>query len=219
MLVRFAQFVFLVCLVAVAVFVTPGCQQLKPQPMPDEVLPDYGPIQNPLAVPMLPRALVMDEVSDELDNYFRIKREERVRLVDDVLTEGWIETHPKIGSTAIEPWRRDSTPGFEMTHATLQTVRRFAKVRVIPTHNTYLIDVRVYKELEDLPQPQESTISGKTFRHDNTLDIDDLPEEFRQTERGWIPMGRDMSLEALILQNIQTRLQTAASQPLTPPHK
>ncbi len=189
-----------------------GCRHLRPQPMPDQIIPDFAPVQNPLTVPMLPRALVMDEISDELDNYFRIKREERVRLADGILTEGWIETHPEIGGTAIEPWKRNSTPGFELAHATFQTVRRFAKVRIIPTENAYFVDLKVYKEQEDLPVPQESSLSGRAAaRHDNTLDIDEIPEEFQQVERGWIPMGRDISLESAILQNIQTRLQTVAA--------
>ncbi len=187
-----------------------GCFQLKPQPMPGEIPLDYGPLQNPLVVPMLPRALVMDEISNELDNYFRIVREERVRLVDGVLTEGWIETEPKIVATLLEPWRKDSAAGFERLHASLQTVRRFAKVRIIPASNSYSVDLQIYKELEDLPQPQAANVSGIYVRHDNTMDIDDLPEQFQPTERGWIPMGRDVALENLILKNIQTRLQTAA---------
>ena len=122
------------------------------------------------------------------------------------MTEGWIETHPKIGGTLFEPWKRDSMPGFEKLHATLQTVRRFAKVRVIPTGGNYQIDVRVYKELEDLSEPQSSTISGRRLRHDNSIDID-RPELFiEQTNKGWIPMGRDFALEQQILRNFQTRI-------------
>ena len=52
-------------------------------------------VANPLAVPMLDRWLVMEQISDELDNYFRIFREERIRMHDGILSEGRIETHPK----------------------------------------------------------------------------------------------------------------------------
>ncbi len=186
-----------------------GCHRLQPQPLPGEVPIDLGPLQNPLPVPMLPRDMVMDEVSDEIDNYFRIIREERVRLIDDILTEGWIETEPKIGSTILEPWRQDSAPGFELAHASLQTVRRFARVRVIPAENSYLIDVRVYKELEDLPQPLRAGVGGRYMRHDNSMDIDLIPLEFQPRERGWIPMGRDLALEGIILSNIQQRMHQA----------
>ena len=166
-------------------------------------------VPNPFIVPMLDRWLVMDQISDELDDYFRIYREERIRIIDSVMTEGWIETHPRIGSTLLEPWHKDSTPGFEKAHATLQTVRRFAKVRVIPTGNSYAVDVKVFKELEDLQQPIGSAVSGHAFRHDNALDVDRLNPWLATQRGGWIPMGRDISLEQLILRNIQNRLNEA----------
>jgi hypothetical protein len=161
---------------------------------------------NPLPVPFEDRDWIMDEISDELDNYFRIAREQRMRQVDAILTEGWIETHPRIGSTLFEPWHRDSQPGFEKLHATLQTVRRFAKVRVIPSQDEYWIDLRVYKELEDLPQPIGSTVGGRLSRFDNSIDQDELyaPDP---PNSGWIPMGRDFALEQTILNNINARIE------------
>jgi hypothetical protein len=181
-----------------------GCRLLANRA---ERAPAHSPIANPLAVPMMDRWLVMDEIADELDNYFRIYREERIRLVDSVLTEGWIETHPKIGSTLLEPWRSDSTRGFERVHATLQTVRRFAKVRVVPVGYGYVIDVKVYKELEDLQQPLQSNVRGQRVRFETTLLDEELTEEYRgRVDEGWIPLGRDFSLEQQILRNIQARL-------------
>lgn len=171
-------------------------------------------LPNPLSVPLVPRELVMDEVADEVDDYFRILREQRIRLTDNILTEGWVDTEPKIGSTLLEPWRNDSSPGFELTHATLQTVRRWARVRVIPNGNQYLVDVKVYKELEDLVEPENSTISGRAGRHDNALDYDRyerndlLPSP---PNKGWIPMGRDFALEQTILANIKSRIAQATT--------
>ena len=81
---------------------------------------------NPLPVPMLDRELVMDEVSDTIDDYFPILTEQRMQLSDGILSEGWIETRPKIGGQLFEPWKKDSTRGFEKIHATLRTIRRFA---------------------------------------------------------------------------------------------
>lgn len=173
-------------------------------------------VSNPLIVPLADRWWVMDQISDQLDDYFRIYREERIRIIDSVMTEGWIETHPRIGSTLLEPWHKDSTPGFEKAHSTLQTVRRFAKVRVIPTGNSYAIDVKVFKELEDLDQPVGSVVSGPAIRHDNALDVDRL-NPWLATKRGaWIPMGRDISLEQLILRNIQNRLAQGQGNPGQP---
>ena len=195
----------LLLLAAIGFFAASGCRALRnDQPaLPGSCGPE---VSNPLTIPMLDRWLVMDEISDELDDYFRIYREERIRVVDSVMTEGWIETHPKIGSTALEPWHHDSTRGFERTHASLQTVRRFAKVRVIPTGQSYAIDVKVFKELEDNPQPTNSVVTGRVLRTDNALDVDlEEPWTTRQND-GWIPMGRDFSLEQQILRNIQNRL-------------
>ena len=157
---------------------------------------------------MLDRWLVMDQVSDELDDYFKIYREERIRIMDGVMSEGWIETHPKIGGTIFEPWNKDSTRGFERLHSTLQTVRRFAKVRVIPSGNSYQIDVKVFKELEFLEQPVGSAINGRLLRNDSSLDVDRANPDVQNPDSQWIPMGRDFSLEQKILRNIQQRLQS-----------
>jgi hypothetical protein len=183
-----------------------GCRSLLLDENATRIAPEYE-LENPLIVSFVDREWIMDAVSDELDNYFRIYREERIRLVDNILTEGWIETHPQIGATALEPWRRDSMPGFERTYATLQTIRRFAKVRVIPNGESYLLDIKVYKELEDLPEPEHSTISSRVLRHDSTVDIDNEEQPIIQPNRGWIPMGRDFSLEQHMLRNIRGAIE------------
>lgn len=166
----------------------------------------FEPIANPLLVPLMDRWFIMDEISDEIDDYFRIFREERIRTVDGVMTEGWIETHPRIGSTVLEPWHHDSTRGYEKIHASLQTVRRYAKVRVIPTSDSFTIDVQVFKELEDNPKPLNSPVSGKVLRTDNSLDVDQPDFWATTNNKGWIAMGRDVSLEQRILRNIQQRI-------------
>ena len=192
-------------LIAAMMMVFNGCRRYYLDPNKPN-LGGNAQVSNPLIVPLADRWWVMDQISDQLDDYFRIYREERIRIIDSVMTEGWIETHPRIGSTCLEPWHKDSTPGFEKIHSTLQTVRRFAKVRVIPTGNSYAIDVKVFKELEDLEQPIGSAISGPSIRHDNALDVDRLNPWLATKREGWIPMGRDISLEQLILRNIQNRL-------------
>ncbi len=185
-----------------------GCRLFK---FRDAPVAAPSPAPNPLPVPLLDRTLVMDEISDEIDDYLPILKEERIRLVDGIMSEGWIETRPKIGGSIFEPWKKDSTPGFERRLATLQTIRRFAKVRIIPTADSYLIDLRVYKELEDLSQPLGSSISSRPTRVDDTLDIDRI--EIPVVENaGWIPLGRDFSLEQTILQNIRKRFEEALQQ-------
>ena len=188
-----------------------GCRWRMPRP--DLVVEDNViAAENPVWVPYIDRYLVMDQVSDELDDYFRIKSEQRIRLVDGILTEGWVETHPQIGSSVLEPWRRDSLPGKEKLHSTLQTVRRFAKIRVIPVESGYSIDVKVFKELEDLPQPEHSTVNAADLRHDNALDIFDDTAYDGPVTAGWIPLGRDFALEQKILVNLRNRIDIACQQ-------
>ncbi|MEM7782392.1 MAG: hypothetical protein AAF623_03495 [Planctomycetota bacterium] len=172
-------------------------------------LQGHPPVENPLVAPLMDRQTLMEQISDEVDNYFRISREERIRVEGGILSEGWIETHPRIGSTLLEPWHEDSTSGFERIHATLQTVRRTAKVRIIPAENAFQIDLKVFKELEDLNQPAGAAIGGRPFRHDSALDIDRENQNFLNLNPGWIPMGRDFSLEQLMLRNIRQRLVKA----------
>ena len=188
-----------------------GCRFINHPGLPQQTTTPNAVVPNPLPLPLLDRMLVMDEVSDEVDNFLPILKEERPRLIDGLLSEGWIETRPTIGSPIFEAWKRDSRPGFEKLHATLQTIRRFAKVRVIPTGENYLVDLKVYKELEDLQQPLNSTVSGRPLRFDNTLDKE-FQELFDVVNRGWIPLGRDYALEQTMLQGISARFAEIARQ-------
>jgi hypothetical protein len=157
-------------------------------------------------VPAMDIDFLWDQVVDAVDDYFKIAREERLRLVGNVLTEGRLETYPVIGATYLEPWKRDSTPGFERWQSTFQTIRRTAIVRVTPTKGGYLIDVQVTKELEDLFQPEHSTIGGATLRHDGAL-VRAAPQSPRgPAVLGWIPLGRDVLLEQRLLADLHARL-------------
>jgi hypothetical protein len=130
--------------------------------------------------------------------------------VGDIVTPGRIDTYPVIGATLLEPWRSEHDFSPETVHNTLQTIRRFAIVEMLPTEGGFLISVHVMKELEDLSQPQESTIGSTTLRHDGSLvrvreQLFDGPVTL-----GWIPLGRDMSLEQKILLEIQSRIVNVA---------
>lgn len=163
-------------------------------------------IENPLFVPAMDREFIWNQTVDAVDDYFRIEREERVRLIGGVLTEGRIDTHPLTGSTLFEPWRNDSTPGYEKLHATLQSIRRRGTVRVIPTEGGYLLDVHVLKELEDLDKPEHATAGGATLRHDGSLVRQEGAAGRYSVSLGWTPIGRDLTLEQNILADLQARL-------------
>ena len=134
-------------------------------------VPQAALAQNPMYVPLSDREFLWNQLVDTVDDYFDIQNEERVRLVGGLLTEGRIETLPQPGATALEPWRRDSSPGFERWYASLQSIRRRAVVHVRPqTDGGYLVDVAVYKELEELSQPEYSVVTIEGLRHDGTLE-------------------------------------------------
>ncbi|MCI0360082.1 MAG: hypothetical protein L0211_16515 [Planctomycetaceae bacterium] len=175
-------------------------------------------------VPALDREFLWTQAVDAVDDYFRIEREERVRLIGGVLTEGRIDTFPITGSTIFEPWRKDSTPGYEKAHATLQSIRRRAALRVIPTEGGYLLDVIVHKELEDLDKPEHATAGGATLRHDGTIVRQEGASGRYSVTLGWIPLGRDVTLEQRILADLGARLDLGemahlpAVEEVTTPH-
>jgi hypothetical protein len=164
-------------------------------------------IDNPLLLAVADREMLWDQVVDELDDYFRIAREQRIQETGGVLTEGRIDTHPAIGATLLEPWRRDSTPGFERLEATLQSIRRRAIVRVIPGQGGYYVEVQVIKELEDVSQPDRATAASPTRRYDGSLVRGNESVQGGPQTLGWITLGRDVSLEQQILAELAARLR------------
>lgn len=171
------------------------------------------PCQNPSIMPPLNEDFVWDQVVDVVDDYFTIDNETRVKRVGDILTEGRLETFPEVGSTVFEPWRHDSADGYEKVESTLQSIRRRAQVRVIPAEEGYLVDVIVYKELEDVPRPEHATAGAAAFRNDSAPRGFDEPVGGQQYSLGWIPQGRDGALEQRILTDIRARLSAGPPPP------
>jgi hypothetical protein len=163
--------------------------------------------QNPMYVPLSDREFLWNQLVDTVDDYFEIEREERLRLIGNVLTEGQIDTFPQPGATMLEPWLKDSSTGFERRYATLQSIRRRAVVRVKPqVDGGYLVDLAVYKELEDVNQPEFSTVNVEGLRHDATLQRPGLELQGGRLTCGWIPVGRDTMLEQRMLADLRGRL-------------
>jgi hypothetical protein len=181
--------------------------------------PGFAPhlVENPMFLPVVDREFAWNQLVDTVDDYFRIEREEPVRFIGGVLTEGRLETYPQAGSTLLEPWRRDSTRGFERWHSTLQSVRRRAHVQVLPSDGGFLFYVQVVKELEDVDHPQEVAAGASTPRHDSSLlRRRDIVEKDPLT-LGWIPFGRDTSLEQQILMELRGRLTDVGPPQRLPP--
>ena len=182
-----------------------GCGWHQRGLLPGQQGVEQAALENPLFVPATDRDVLWDQVVDAVDNYFKIRTEQRVRVVGDVLLEGRIDTFPTDGSTLLEPWRKDSTHGFEKLHATLQSIRRGAAVRVLPVQGGYLIEVVVEKYLEDLERPEHATSGHTPLAEQQSLRQDLEPNADLPMMLGWIPLGRDVSLEQRILGEIHDR--------------
>ena len=180
-----------------------GCKQLLYR-INNDVPETFVP--NPLELPPAEDAFVWSQVVDTVDDYFRIVREQPVQNSNQMILDGRIETSYRIGASIFEPWRKDSTSGFERLQSTLQSVRRRAIVTVRPQGGSYSIEVVVQKDLEDTDRTQFATESTTAMRHDGTVvrkgdAFDDSPQTL-----GWIPLGRDTSLEQAILRDIFGRI-------------
>ncbi len=143
-------------------------------------------------------------VADVLDDYFVVEREEPVRVLENLVTEGRIDTFPQVGATIFEPWRQDSVGPGERLYATLQSVRRRAVARVIPQAHSFRVELTIFKELEDVGQ--SCGMAPASFRNDTSLTRVGPPSGSAPVEPGWIPLGRDLLLEQQILDQIAARL-------------
>jgi hypothetical protein len=163
-------------------------------------------VENPVFVPAADPHCTWETVADVVDDYFEIQREEPVRVIGTVLTEGRLETRPKVASTIFEPWHHDSVGPYEKLHSTLQSLRRRAEVRVVPDQGGYWVHVAVFEELEDVAQPFGATVASATFRNDSSLTRVVNPIGEQETNQGWIPQGHDVALEQEILAQLRARL-------------
>jgi hypothetical protein len=165
-------------------------------------------LDNPLLVPPGDPEYVWETVVQVIGDYFRIMNPENpIRPVGDTFTEGELTTFPLVGATIFEPWAHDTANSYERIESTLQTIRRIAKVRVAPAppgQAGFLVQVSVFKELEDLAQP---TMAGggpgaagpAAFHYDGTEPRVVNPVDDQEITRGWIRQGRDPALEQRLL--------------------
>jgi hypothetical protein len=164
--------------------------------------------ENPSLVANPSHEVVWDQVADVISGYFRIEKEQRVRIVGNVFTEGRIDTYPRGGATLLEPQRRDSVGAYNRWESTLQTIRRTAHLRVqpAPVEGGFLVEVVVEKELEALPKPERTTARSTSFLSDSSPRGIGSIKPTKAEPSEWIPLGRDIALEQAILAKIHARL-------------
>jgi hypothetical protein len=149
-----------------------------------------APCENPLYVPLGPPAYntVYEKTLDVLTQYFEIEYENRYG--------GFVRTLPRV-MPGLERYLLPGTPS-------LESIRYFAVVRIqVATDSGFWVDVKVFKELEDVPRPERSTAGSAVFRSDNTVERSFEVIEPYSGESNWIPIGRDKALEQSILQQIK----------------
>lgn len=166
-------------------------------------------VANPISLPPAEDNFVWLQVVDVVDDYFHIRSEQPVQNRGDIVLDGRLETSYRAGASITEPWRKDSTSGFERLQSTFQSIRRRAIVTVRPQGAAYELEVVVQKELEDTDRSQFATEGAASPKREVTIvrtddGIDDTPRTL-----GWIPLGRDQSLEQVILQDILGRVTKA----------
>ena len=162
---------------------------------------------NPIFVENHDHEFLWTIVVDVIDTHFEIEREIPIRLHGNVLTEGHIETKPKIGSSLAEFWHADSVGFAERFDCTTQTIRRRAEVHIVPETGGYTIDVRVFKELEDNPRPLRAAANASNLRFQDNADefVDKIDVD--PSSSGWFIIERDAALENRLLMEIVYRLQ------------
>ena len=180
-----------------------GCGRLLyrfTSPVPNVVVP------NPAVVPPADPDFVWSQVVDTVDDYFRIRREQPLQASSQVILEGRLETAYSTGASVLEPFRKDSTQGFERWQSTFQSIRRRAIVIVRPQPSGYSILVQVDKELEDVDREQFASETAPSVRHDGSVVRGEDMVADSPTTLGWISLGRDATLEQQILQQIVARI-------------
>jgi hypothetical protein len=148
---------------------------------------------------------------DVVDDYFPIEHEDPVRIVGNMPTEGALTTVPQVSPTIFEPWRADTGSHNQRVENTLQTMRRVAKIRVIPApaQGGYWVEIVVLKQLEDNLHPDHSNAGSATLRYDSTLTGVVNPVVNAPLPEGWIDKGRDTALEQRMIGHLLSRFGQA----------
>ncbi len=159
----------------------------------DKVVPH----ENPVYIPQGPMAYakVFEKVLDVLDDYWEIAYANRY--------DGRIETQPRTAPGLEQPWRPGSPDCYQRLLATLQSIRHRCLVSITTADDGgYFIDVKVLKELEDMPSPRRAAAGGALFMTLSTVERQYEVVEPAFSDYGWIPIGRDGKLEQVILDRL-----------------
>lgn len=129
-------------------------------------------------------------------NHFQVARESKL--------EGIIETDYRGGSSILEPWHPDSVGLENRLESTLQSIRRRVVISMQSSGvGIMMVNVRVDKEIEDLPGLAANYEGGATFSENEPLNRDLNQVVGQSSPSRWLPLGRDPLLERKIMAEIQ----------------
>ncbi len=196
---------------AVVLFLFAGCSQLGQVPattlsIPSIELGRKTNLANPINVNTQDSEFLWNQIVDTVEDYFQIKSEQRPTRDNAQWYEGRLETFPQIGATYLEPWRKDAVEGYQRWQSTLQTMRRTANIRVIPTNEGFSVGIEVIKELEDVDRSQFSSEGSAIARHDGTIVRTGANLAGQPITLGWIRQENDADLEQRLLREILGRV-------------
>jgi hypothetical protein len=160
---------------------------------PDLLIPQ----ENPLYIPQGPDAYdkVFQKALDVVDDFFEIAYANRY--------DGRIESQPAVAPGLEQPWKPGSPDFYQRLLAFFQSIRHRCILVIQPADDGgYYIDVKVFKELEDLPTPMRATAGAASFRMNSTIERQFEVIEQPIYEPTWIPIGRDFKLEQVILERL-----------------
>lgn len=189
-----------------------GCGRLLHHMVPPRA-PDALTV-NPTMLPPVNPDFLWLQIVDTVDDYFRIKSEHPLNGID-----GSLETTYAVGASILEPWNRNSTGGFERLQSSLQSIRRKAIVNVYAQESGFSVEVVVLKEIEDVDQSQGASEGSIATRHDGSITRGRDVFSGDPVTLGWIQLGRDTSLEQVILNEIVDRVTKPDRKKLFHHHK
>lgn len=157
-------------------------------------------INNTIFVPASNFDVVWERTVDVVHDFrFPIRRENKL--------DGIIETEYKTGASLMEPWHRDSVGFKSRVESTLQSIRRRMFVSITAAEGGFLVSVEAFQEIEDVIGLPTNSSGSATF-HDNLplqRDLSLIAE--RSGPSGWIPQGRDIRLEQVVLARLQRKFR------------
>jgi hypothetical protein len=177
-----------------------GCISTPPSDNPFLVRNDAQ-IENPILIaPVQPSdtayADVFEKVLNVVEDYFKIDYAQ--------IYDGTIICAPKTAPGFDQLWKLGSPDLRERMLATFQSMRFRCIVKIRTAgEKGYLVQVTVFRELEDLPRPIIAPNSS-VFRDASTVDRSfEVVDPVIPTDGRWIPKGRDTALEDAILKKIR----------------